>query len=81
MITIMLGAPGTGKGTVAGILSEQTGWPQISTEDIFRKNISEKTELRIETNLLLLTTQSPLIASMLIKSRDLPFSSISVTQY
>lgn len=31
MYLIMLGAQGTGKGTVAGILSENTGWPQIST--------------------------------------------------
>lgn len=46
----MLGAQGTGKGTVAGILSEKTNWPQISTGDIFRKNISEKTDLGIEAN-------------------------------
>ncbi len=45
MVIIMLGAQGTGKGTIAGIISERTGWPQISTGDIFRKNISEKTEL------------------------------------
>lgn len=50
MIIIMLGAQGTGKGTVAGIISEKTGWPQISTGDIFRKNISEKTQLGIEAN-------------------------------
>lgn len=42
MYLIMLGAQGTGKGTVAGILSKNTGWPQISTGDIFRANISEK---------------------------------------
>ena len=45
MNIIMLGAQGTGKGTVAGLISEQTGLPQISTGDIFRKNISEKTPL------------------------------------
>ena len=50
MVVLMLGAQGTGKGTVAGILSKKTGWPQISTGDIFRKNISEKTELGIEAN-------------------------------
>ena len=47
MIIVMLGAPGTGKGTVAGILSEKLGIPQISTGDIFRKNIKEKTGLGI----------------------------------
>ena len=50
MNIIMLGAQGTGKGTVAGLISEQTGLPQISTGDIFRKNISEKTELGVEAN-------------------------------
>lgn len=47
MNIIMLGAQGTGKGTVAGFISQEMGWPQISTGDIFRKNISEKTELGI----------------------------------
>ena len=50
MIIIMLGAQGTGKGTVAGLISENMGWPQISTGDIFRKNISEKTTLGIEAD-------------------------------
>ena len=45
MIIIMLGAPGTGKGTVAGILQDKKGFKQISTGDIFRKNIKEQTEL------------------------------------
>lgn len=45
MILVMLGAPGTGKGTVSSILSEKLGIPQVSTGDIFRKNIAEKTEL------------------------------------
>lgn len=45
MILIMLGAPGTGKGTVAGVLQEKLGIKQISTGDIFRENIKNKTEL------------------------------------
>ena len=45
MIIIMLGAPGTGKGTVAGILQEKLGIKQVSTGDIFRKNMKEQTEL------------------------------------
>lgn len=47
MNIIMLGAQGTGKGTVAGFISQEMGWPQVSTGDIFRKNISEKTELGV----------------------------------
>ena len=34
MILIMLGAPGTGKGTVASKLAEKLGIPQVSTGDI-----------------------------------------------
>lgn len=45
MIVIMLGAPGTGKGTIAGILTKELGIPQVSTGDIFRKHIKEQTEL------------------------------------
>lgn len=45
MIIIMLGAPGTGKGTVASMLAKELGIPQVSTGDIFRKNIKEGTEL------------------------------------
>ena len=47
MIIVMLGAPATGKGTVAGILSENLEIPQISTGDIFRENIKKRTELGI----------------------------------
>ena len=50
MIIIMLGAQGTGKGTVAGVLNKQNGWVQLSTGDIFRQNISKGTELGIEAN-------------------------------
>lgn len=45
MIIIMLGAPGTGKGTIANILTQRLELPQVSTGDIFRKNIKEGTEL------------------------------------
>ena len=50
MVIIMLGAPGTGKGTIAKILSENLNIPQVSTGDIFRKNITEKTPLGIEAD-------------------------------
>ena len=50
MNIIMLGAQGTGKGTVARLISNEIGIPQISTGDIFRKNISEKTPLGIEAD-------------------------------
>jgi adenylate kinase len=45
---VLLGPPGAGKGTQAQKLSEKLGIPQISTGDLFRKNISEGTPLGIE---------------------------------
>ncbi len=45
MVIIMLGAPGTGKGTIASILKEKLEIPQVSTGDIFRENIKEQTKL------------------------------------
>ena len=45
MNIIMMGAQGTGKGTVAGLLKESLSIPHISTGEIFRKNIKEGTEL------------------------------------
>jgi adenylate kinase len=45
---ILLGAPGAGKGTQAKSISNKYNIPHISTGDIFRKNISERTPLGIE---------------------------------
>ena len=48
MRIILLGPPGAGKGTQAKAISNKFSIPHISTGDIFRKNISEKTPLGIE---------------------------------
>lgn len=45
MYIVMLGAPGSGKGTAAKILAKKTGLPHISTGDMFRENIKKGTEL------------------------------------
>lgn len=45
MNIVMMGAQGTGKGTVASILKQELNIPHISTGEIFRKNIKEGTEL------------------------------------
>ena len=42
---LIIGPPGAGKGTQATRIAEELGIPAISTGDIFRKNISEQTEL------------------------------------
>lgn len=48
MRIILLGPPGAGKGTQAKLISEKYSISHISTGDIFRKNISEKTPLGVK---------------------------------
>ena len=45
MYIVLLGAPGSGKGTVGKILASELNIPHISTGDLFRKHLSEETEL------------------------------------
>ena len=45
---IIFGKPGSGKGTQANFLKEKYSLYHISTGDLFRKNISNKTKLGIE---------------------------------
>lgn len=45
MRVVLVGAPGSGKGTQAKFLAKHFGIPQISTGDIFRANITASTEL------------------------------------
>ncbi|MEJ2706430.1 MAG: adenylate kinase [Anaerolineales bacterium] len=42
---VLLGPPGAGKGTQAKIISEKLDLPHISSGDIFRENLKNKTEL------------------------------------
>ncbi len=45
MILIFLGPPGSGKGTQAKRLTAEKKWPQLSTGDMFRANISQGTPM------------------------------------
>ncbi len=45
MRIVMLGAPGSGKGTQAKLLQAERGVPQISTGDLLRTAVAEGTEL------------------------------------
>ena len=45
MNVLLFGAPGAGKGTQSALMVDRLGYIQISTGDLFRKAIKEKTEL------------------------------------
>ena len=45
---VLLGAPGAGKGTLAGMMVAEYNLPHISTGDILRANIKAGTELGLE---------------------------------
>ena len=48
MRLVLLGPPGAGKGTQAEKLAEKLGIPQISTGELFRRNIENGTRLGLE---------------------------------
>lgn len=48
MRIVLLGAPGSGKGTMAQKLTTQLSIPQISTGDIFRQNLKDETPLGLQ---------------------------------
>ena len=45
---VLVGPPGAGKGTQAVRLAERLQVPHVSTGDLFRANLTEKTELGLE---------------------------------
>lgn len=45
MVIVLLGAPGSGKGTLSNFLVKKHQFKHISTGDLFRKNIAENTLL------------------------------------
>ena len=50
MRLVLLGPPGSGKGTLAGPLSEHFAVPHIATGDLFRAEIEAETELGVLAN-------------------------------
>jgi adenylate kinase len=45
MRVIMMGPPGVGKGTQAGVLARELGVPAISTGELFRAHVADGTDL------------------------------------
>ena len=48
MFILILGAPGSGKGTQGKILAERLGFPKITTGDLIRKAMQDGTPLGLE---------------------------------
>lgn len=71
MRIILLGAPGAGKGTQAQFVTEKFGIPQISTGDMLRAAVKNKTELGLKVEQVMasggLVTDEIIIA--LVKER------------
>jgi adenylate kinase len=61
---LLLGAPGVGKGTQAKALMAAYGIPQISTGDILRANIANKTPLGVQAKTLV--DQGTLVSDELV---------------
>jgi adenylate kinase len=53
MRTVLLGAPGSGKGTQARQLQSDFGWPQVSTGDLLRAAAAEGSELGIKAKAII----------------------------
>jgi adenylate kinase len=53
MILVLLGPPGSGKGTQAKKISERYKIPQLSTGDMFRAHIAQGTKLGVEAKTLM----------------------------
>lgn len=50
---LLIGPPGAGKGTQATVLAETFGIPAISTGDMFRANVANKTELGLKVKAIM----------------------------
>lgn len=53
MIIILLGPPGSGKGTQAKKMIEDLSWPQLATGDMLRTAIAQKTKLGLEAKTIM----------------------------
>jgi len=53
MRMVLLGAPGSGKGTQAKHLEEDFGWPQVSTGDLLRAAVASGSELGLKAKAII----------------------------
>ena len=75
MYVVLLGAPGTGKGTQAELMAGKYHWPHVSTGDMLREHVGNGTALGIKARVFMdagALVPDDLVISMLIEriSRD-----------
>jgi len=52
-IFVLVGPPGSGKGSVSGLCIQEFGWKQLSTGNLCRKHIAEQTEIGKQIDFIL----------------------------
>ena len=75
MFLILLGAPGTGKGTQAHVLAEKEGWLHVSTGDMLREAVASQTALGVEARKFMdqgALVPDELVIGMLVERIDKP---------
>ena len=50
MIVVLLGPPGVGKGTQAALAAEAHGWLHLSTGELLRAQVAQKTDLGLQAD-------------------------------
>jgi adenylate kinase len=55
MVIVLIGAPGSGKGTLSNFLVKKHSFKHVSTGDLFRKNINENTQLGLKIKQIVTT--------------------------
>lgn len=68
-IFILIGPPGSGKGSISGLCIEELGWVQLSTGNLCRKHIVEQTEIGKKIDLIIKSgklVDDDLVANMVV---------------
>lgn len=77
---VFFGAPGSGKGTLSSLCVEKLGWVHLSTGDLCRKHIEEKTQLGQQIDFIIKSgklVDDSVIIEMIVQWLDQKNSNVS----